>query len=52
MHQKLSQQRGMAVYWCDLHNPRHSPSLVNYPVMRAKKTYRAISAIKAGSLRA
>ncbi len=42
----------MAVYYCDLHSPRPSHLFTNYPLMRAKKTYRAISAIKAGSLRA
>lgn len=52
MHQKLSQQTGWLCIAAICTAPGTLPFFINYPLMRAKKTYRAISAIKAGSLRA
>ncbi len=52
MHQKLSQQTGCSCVAAICTAPGTAPLFVNYPVMRTKKTYRAISAIKSGSLRA
>ena len=52
MHQKLSQQTGWPSIAAISTAPGTLPSFINDPLTRAREAYRAISAIKAGSLRA